>query len=249
MTLGKVGRSFVMAVLLVGVSIVGSSCAQKQKPVTEEGPPIEQKPKVEAQKEVPPPATMEQPTTEQGPMPPVQEEGKVKKHKTHKHVAKERHGKKAHEEAEAGGATVYATLKSRGTFTVFLKALKQAGMSKTLRGKGPFTILAPTDKAANIEALKSKSGAKLQDVVESHILKGKIKSGELDNVKSVQTWNGHTLHVSKHKGVIHVGRAGIIREDIVCSNGVIQVVDAVITPKGEAAEHKKQAETKTKKKK
>ncbi len=246
MTLGKVGRSLVMAVLLVGVSLVGSSCAQKQKPVTEEGPPVEEKPMMETPKEVPPPATMEQaPTTEQAPPQPLpEEEGKVKG-KKHRHVTKERHARGKHKEAEVGGATVYATLKNRGTFDTFVKAIKKAGAAKMLQGKGPFTILAPTDKAANIEALK---GSKVQDAVYSHILKGKIKSNELDNYKVVQTWNGHTLHVSKQKGVIHVGRAKIIREDIVCSNGVIQVVDAVIVPKGDA-EHKKPPETKSKKKK
>ncbi len=251
MTLGKFGRSLVMAVLLVGVSIVGSSCAQKEKPMTEEKPPIEEKPKMEVPKEVPPPPpSMEQkPTTEEVAPQPMPEEGQGKKHKAHKHTTKRGKGGKAHGEAEVSGSTIYATLKSRGQFNTFLKAIKQAGASKMLKGKGPFTILAPTDKAANIEALKGKNGARLQDVLYTHILKGKLKSNELDNLKVVQTWNGHTLHVHKEKGVLHIGRAGIVRDDIICGNGVIQVVDAVIVPKGETPEHNKQAEPKSKKKK
>jgi uncharacterized surface protein with fasciclin (FAS1) repeats len=119
-----------------------------------------------------------------------------------------------------------------------------------LQGKGPYTILAPTDKAANIEALKSKSPARVQNLVNSHILKGRIKSNALGNFKSVQTWNGRTLRVSKQKGTIHVGPATVVREDIICSNGVIQVVNAVMVPRGETvADHKKAPETKIKKKK
>jgi uncharacterized surface protein with fasciclin (FAS1) repeats len=252
MALGKVSRSLVMAVLLVGVSIVGSSCAQKQAPISEEKPIGEEKPKVEVPKEVPPPSTSmeQQPQGEVAPQP-MPEEGKgVKKHRAHKRTTRDKHTKagKAHDEADVSGATIYATLKNRGQFNIFLKAIKTAGVSKMLKGKGPFTILAPKDTAANIDALKGKNGARLQDVIYSHILKGKFRSDELDNLKSVQTWNGHTLRVSKQKGVLHIGKAGIRREDIVCSNGVIQVVDAVIVTKGETAEHKKQAEPKKKKK-
>jgi uncharacterized surface protein with fasciclin (FAS1) repeats len=254
MALGKVSRSLVMAVLLVGVSIVGSSCAQKQAPISEEKPIGEEKPKVEAQKEVPPPP----PSMEQQPQggevapQPMPEEGKgVKKHRAHKRTthAKNAKGSKSHDEGEVSGATIYATLKNRGQFSTFLKAIKTAGLSKMLKSKGPFTILAPTDKAANIEALKGKNGARLQDVVNSHILKGKLRSDELDNLKSVQTWNGHTLRVHKVKGVLHIGKAGIRREDIVCANGVIQVVDAVIVPGGKEDEHKPAEAKHTKKKK
>lgn len=122
-----------------------------------------------------------------------------------------------------------------GSFKTLTTALNAAGLVDTLKGKGPFTVLAPTDKAfakipkADLEALL-KDKAKLTAVLTYHVVPGKImaKDVKVGQFKSLQ---GSNLIVATNYGTVTVNNAKVIKTDIEASNGVIHVIDSVILPK------------------
>jgi uncharacterized surface protein with fasciclin (FAS1) repeats len=123
---------------------------------------------------------------------------------------------------------------SAGNFGTLVTAIKAAGLVDTLKGKGPFTVFAPTDEAfakipkANLDALladKTKlSGVLTYDVVPGRVIAKDVKAG------SVKTVQGSALTISTKDGVM-VDGAKVIKTDIVTDNGVIHVIDAVVMPK------------------
>jgi len=121
-----------------------------------------------------------------------------------------------------------------GSFKTLATALGAAGLVETLKGKGPFTVFAPTDEAfakipkADLDALL-KDKAKLTAVLTYHVVAGKVMAADVKagNVKTVQ---GSELTVSTSMGVM-VNNAKVIKTDIVADNGVIHVIDTVIMPK------------------
>ena len=126
------------------------------------------------------------------------------------------------------------TAVSAGNFKTLAAALTAAGLIDTLKGKGPFTVFAPTDAAfakipkADLDALL-KDKAKLTAVLTYHVVPGKVmaKDVKAGKVKSVQ---GSEITVATMGGVT-VDNAKVTATDIVADNGVIQVIDTVILPR------------------
>jgi len=121
-----------------------------------------------------------------------------------------------------------------GSFKTLATALGAAGLVDTLKGKGPFTVFAPTDEAfakipkADLEALL-KDKAKLTAVLTYHVVAGKVMAADVKAGK-VKTVQGSELTISTSSGV-SVDNAKVIKTDIVADNGVIHVIDTVIMPK------------------
>ncbi|MDZ7891241.1 MAG: fasciclin domain-containing protein [Rhodoferax sp.] len=121
-----------------------------------------------------------------------------------------------------------------GNFKTLATALGAAGLVDTLKGKGPFTVFAPTDEAfakvpkADLEALL-KDKAKLTAVLTYHVVPGKVMAADVKAGK-VKTVQGSDMTVSTMGGV-KVDAANVIKTDIVADNGVIHVIDSVIMPK------------------
>ena len=121
-----------------------------------------------------------------------------------------------------------------GTFKTLATALTAAGLIDTLKGKGPFTVFAPTDAAfakipkADLDALL-KDKAKLTAVLTYHVVPGKVMAADVKagNVKTVQ---GSEITITTMGGVM-VNKAKVTATDIVADNGVIHVIDSVIMPK------------------
>lgn len=126
------------------------------------------------------------------------------------------------------------TAVAAGNFKTLATALQAAGLVDTLKGKGPFTVFAPTDEAfakvpkADLEALL-KDKAKLTAVLTYHVVAGKVMAADVKAGK-VKTVQGSELTVSTAGGV-KVDNAKVIKTDIVAANGVIHVIDTVIMPK------------------
>ncbi len=135
--------------------------------------------------------------------------------------------------ARASGDIVDTAIKA-GSFKTLVKAVQEAGLVDTLKGKGPFTVFAPTDEAfakipkEQLDALL-KDKAKLQAVLTYHVVPGAVmaKDVKAGDVKSVQ---GSPITVSTKDGVM-VNNARVIKTDVTASNGVIHVIDTVILPK------------------
>jgi len=126
------------------------------------------------------------------------------------------------------------TAVAAGSFKTLATALGAAGLVDTLKGKGPFTVFAPTDEAfakipkADLEALL-KDKAKLTAVLTYHVVAGKVMAADVKAGK-VKTVQGSEITISTSSGV-SVNSAKVIKTDIVADNGVIHVIDTVIMPK------------------
>jgi uncharacterized surface protein with fasciclin (FAS1) repeats len=132
------------------------------------------------------------------------------------------------------GKDVVDTAVAAGQFKTLATALQAAGLVETLKGKGPFTVFAPTDEAfakipkADLDALL-KDKAKLTAVLTYHVVPGKVMAKDVKAGK-VKTVQGSELTVATMGGVT-VDNAKVIKTDIGASNGVIHVIDTVVLPK------------------
>ena len=126
------------------------------------------------------------------------------------------------------------TAVSAGDFKTLAVALEKAGLVDTLKGKGPFTVFAPTDAAfakvpkADLDALLADK-AKLAQVLTYHVVPGKVMAKDVRAGK-VKTVQGSELTVDTGGGVM-VDGAKVVKTDIVADNGVIHVIDSVVMPK------------------
>jgi uncharacterized surface protein with fasciclin (FAS1) repeats len=122
--------------------------------------------------------------------------------------------------------------------TTLVAAVKAAGLVETLKGDGPFTVFAPTNEAFNklpkgtVEnLLKPENKGKLTSVLTYHVVPGAIKSGDLKNGQSLKTVQGENLMITEKDGKWFVNGAQITIADVISSNGVTYVIDAVVLPK------------------
>lgn len=137
--------------------------------------------------------------------------------------------------SEPQAKDIVDTAVAAGSFKTLAKALDAAGLIPTLKGAGPFTVFAPTDEAfaklpaGTLEALL-KDKAKLTAVLTYHVVPGKVMAADVVKLKEAKTVQGQSIKIDTTSGV-KVDGAHVIKTDIVCSNGVIHVIDSVILPK------------------
>ena len=118
--------------------------------------------------------------------------------------------------------------------TTLVVALKAADLVGALSGEGPFTVLAPTDAAFNdlpegtLEGLLADK-EKLKTVLLSHVIEGSVLAETVVTLDSATTLSGQALPISTSEGV-QIAGAAVIKTDILASNGVIHLIDKVITP-------------------
>lgn len=138
--------------------------------------------------------------------------------------------------AQAAPQDIVETAMSAGSFNTLTKALKAAGLVETLKGAGPFTVFAPTDEAfaklppGTLDSLLANT-PKLKSVLTYHVVPGKVMAADVVKLSSAKTVNGQNLAIKTKNGTVMVDGAKVTKTDIVCSNGVIHVIDAVALPK------------------
>jgi len=149
-------------------------------------------------------------------------------------------GAAANMRAVAADKDIVDTAVAAGSFKTLAKALQAAGLVETLKGAGPFTVFAPTDEAfaklpaGTLEALlKPENKSKLQRILTSHVVAGKVMAADVAKTNSAKTVSGETLTITSRDGGVTVNGAKVVKTDIAASNGVIHVIDSVILPKDE----------------
>jgi uncharacterized surface protein with fasciclin (FAS1) repeats len=126
------------------------------------------------------------------------------------------------------------TAVAAGNFKTLASALTAAGLIETLKGKGPFTVFAPTDEAfakipkADLDALIADK-AKLTKVLTYHVVAGKVMASDVVKLKDAKTVEGQMVKIDASNGVM-VNKSKVIKADIQTSNGVIHVIDTVLMP-------------------
>jgi len=133
---------------------------------------------------------------------------------------------------------VVETMAEAGTFQTFQSALRAAGLLESLKAAGPFTVLAPTDKAFSkvSEAvlkdwLRPEVRAKLKSILAYHVVPGRLLAGEMMKSSSLKSLQGTSLTIHFSESRMHVNNANVERIDISCDNGVIHVIDTVLLPR------------------
>jgi uncharacterized surface protein with fasciclin (FAS1) repeats len=135
----------------------------------------------------------------------------------------------------ARAADIVDTAVAAGSFNTLVTAVKAAGLVKTLKGKGPYTVFAPNDAAfaklppGTVESLL-KNKAKLATILKYHVVPGRVKAADVAGKSlQVKTAAGLPVNVDGTFGV-RVNDAHVIQPDIEASNGVIHVIDTVLLP-------------------
>ena len=134
--------------------------------------------------------------------------------------------------------------------TTLVAAVKAADLVTTLKGKGPFTVFAPTNAAfAKLPAgtvetlLKPENKAKLAKILTYHVVSGNLDAAAV--IAAIKNGNGKavltTVSGGKLTGSMENGKVKLTDEsgnsayvtaaDLKGSNGVVHVVDAVLLPK------------------
>lgn len=125
-----------------------------------------------------------------------------------------------------------------GRFTTLTAALEAAGLVETLKGKGPFTVFAPTDDAfAKLpagtveELLKPEKLEALKNILLYHVVEGRVRADAVVSLESAKTVLGQDLVIKIEDGKVYINDAQVIITDIKALNGVIHVIDTVLLPK------------------
>ena len=138
----------------------------------------------------------------------------------------------------AGSASknIVETAAGAGSFNTLLAAAKAAGLAEEL-ATGEYTVFAPTDEAfgkvdkqAIANLLKPENKDQLAAILKYHVVAGKVMAADAAELTTAPTLNGQQLQLDVTATPPTVGGAKVLKTDIVCSNGVIHVVDSVIMP-------------------
>ena len=132
------------------------------------------------------------------------------------------------------GKDVAQTAASKDSCAQLSASLKKSGVERTLHGKGPYTLFAPTNEAFIKSKAKlaeaSKQSGKLTNVLKYHVLPKKISSADIKSNGALKTIEGESLITQVKDGVIFIDGAKVIEADIPCSNGQLFIIDEVLIP-------------------
>lgn len=136
-----------------------------------------------------------------------------------------------------GQKDIIETAVESGNFQTLVAAVEAAGLVETLKGSGPFTIFAPTDKAfarlpeSTVESLFN-NPTRLKSILLYHVLAGEYPADVLVLYPSIPTMEGQTVTIDTREG-INIDGARVTVKDIKASNGIIHVIDSIIMPREE----------------
>ncbi|KXS41342.1 MAG: beta-Ig-H3/fasciclin [Methanolobus sp. T82-4] len=128
-----------------------------------------------------------------------------------------------------------------GSFDTLVLALETTGLDATLSEEGPYTVFAPTDDAfeelpeGTLDALMEDE-EQLSEVLTYHVVSGEYMASDLTDGTTLETVQGEMITINVTDDNVMVDDANVVQPDIVASNGVIHVIDAVILPPSMAEE-------------
>lgn len=137
--------------------------------------------------------------------------------------------------AQTAQKDIVDTAVGAGDFKILVDLVQKAGLVDTLKGKGPFTVFAPTDKAFQAvpkPVLDQLAADKelLKQVLTYHVVPGAVYSKDVKNGMKAKTVQGEQISVVINNGKVKFDNANLVKADIKASNGVIHVIDTVILP-------------------
>lgn len=142
---------------------------------------------------------------------------------------------KRHASVSGRAKNIVQTARAAGSFTKLVTAINAAGLTRTLEGRGPFTVFAPDDAAfaklpkGQLDALLNDK-TKLRTVLKYHVVGQKLMAADVSQKRSVPTLEGQSLMINAKDGTVIIDGALVTKPDIACGNGVIHVIDTVLMP-------------------
>ncbi|NDY96830.1 fasciclin domain-containing protein [Wenzhouxiangella limi] len=130
---------------------------------------------------------------------------------------------------------IIETAEGAGQFSTLLTAIEAAGLTETLATGGPFTVFAPTDAAFaaipedDLAAILADNET-LTAILTYHVVDGAVTSAQVVELDSATTLQGSDVDIVTTDAGVTVDGANVVTVDVEASNGVIHVIDAVITP-------------------
>jgi transforming growth factor-beta-induced protein len=123
---------------------------------------------------------------------------------------------------------IVQTAVAAGSFNQLATALTSAGLVDTLKGKGPFTVFAPTDAAFGMLSA-APTGDALKNVLLYHVVMGAVGAGDLKAGEVPSLLTDKKLSVNLNGGVT-INGANVTMANILTKNGVIHFIDKVMVP-------------------
>jgi uncharacterized surface protein with fasciclin (FAS1) repeats len=145
-------------------------------------------------------------------------------------------GKAVHAPAQAR-ADIVDTAVRAGQFKTLVAALQAAGLVDTLKGAGPFTVVAPTDAAfaalpaGTVDTLLKPENRDRLAILTYHVVPGRVTAAQVAGMDAATTVQGGTVAIAASGGAVTVNGARVVGADVAASNGVIHVIDKVLLPK------------------
>lgn len=130
---------------------------------------------------------------------------------------------------------IVTTAVDAGSFKTLATALTEAGLIETLKGKGPFTVFAPTDAAfaklpkGTLEGLLKDKEA-LKKVLLYHVVAGNVMASDVVKLKDAKTVEGSDVMIKVKDGNVMINNSKVTTADVKASNGVIHIIDTVLLP-------------------
>ena len=133
--------------------------------------------------------------------------------------------------------TIVDLAQNAGNFKTLVDALKAADLVDTLKGKGPFTVFAPSDDAfkklpkdMRDSIMKPANKSRLQRILKHHVMEGRKRAKDVTGASSFRMLDGKTLNVRKKGDQVRIGDATIMKTDLEAENGIVHVIDEVLMP-------------------
>ena len=143
----------------------------------------------------------------------------------------------AESSAQPQGEDIVALAQGNQDLSTLVDAVTAAELAGTLQGKGPFTVFAPTNAAfqevgdAQLqELLEPANKEQLSGILTYHVVPGELMASDLKDGQRLETVNGEMLTVRVRDGEVRVGDATVVMPDVDAANGVVHVIDTVLTP-------------------
>jgi uncharacterized surface protein with fasciclin (FAS1) repeats len=132
---------------------------------------------------------------------------------------------------------IVRTARAAGQFGTLLAAVDAAELTATLRGKGPFTVFAPTDAAfralpaGTVESLlRPENRERLKALLLYHVVAGAVPARVARTLDNAATVEGRSVRIRSTAGQLRINDATVVQADVKASNGIVHVIDQVLMP-------------------
>jgi uncharacterized surface protein with fasciclin (FAS1) repeats len=143
----------------------------------------------------------------------------------------------AETQTTAAGEDIVALAQGNEDLSTLVQAVTAADLVETLQGEGPFTVFAPTNEAFDAlpagtldTLLEPENKDQLTDILTYHVVPGEYKAADLKDGQKLMTVQGDELTVAVDGSTVTVNGAAVTAADVDASNGVVHVIDEVLTP-------------------